>query len=698
MSPQDVAALLEQLPDCRRKGTAQRPAWYVHDRLVARLEDRTTLTVRSTLARREELVREHPEVFGVPPRFERHEKVQVVLDHGAEEAVHAALRAAYDLQRRRGSARGGAAHREHRTQTPGGVEREAPGPGEDQPGGEPPEDEVHLEPARQLEEEPVRELQQHGVDHDREQPGRGERGEQAERHQQPAEELGQAGDPRQDLGEPEAVARQGAAREAVDAAAAEGAEHLLRPVADERRRQHQAQHQQSDVGGGSARRSGALAGTGLRRVHAPTLALRGAAEHHRPAEPVLTGAEEGDGTLLQVVEHEIEVPLDHADSGGPTVPLFARELVAPGGESRPHLVFLQGGPGGEPPRPHLSPLSPAWLARALQDFRVLLLDQRGTGRSAPLVDLETMTPQQQADHLALFRADSIVADAELLREALGIERWSLLGQSFGGFCTTTYLSHAPGALAAAYLTGGVPPVGDGPEVVYPRTYATMAARSRAHWERYPEDLPRFRRLLDLAAEGSLRLPDGEPVTPLRLRQVGHGLGMSYGTWDLHALLERDPRSPGFRLGLREAMAFGGSNPLYALLQEACYADGTVTGWAAARTLPEEMEGPTTFFGEHLFPATFADDASLAAYAEAAELLARREWPRLYDEDVLSRNEVPGAAAVYAHDAYVDRELSERTLAEVPGLEAWVTSEHEHDALRTSGADVLDRLLTMVPPR
>ncbi|GGF32894.1 aminopeptidase [Marmoricola endophyticus] len=400
----------------------------------------------------------------------------------------------------------------------------------------------------------------------------------------------------------------------------------------------------------------------------------------------------------QVIEHEIEVPLDHGRPDGPTVPLFARELVAPGGERRPSLVFLQGGPGGEPPRPHLSPLSPSWLGRALQDFRVLLLDQRGTGRSAPLVDLETMAPQQQADHLALFRADSIVADAELLREALGIERWSLLGQSFGGFCTMTYLSRAPGALAAAYLTGGVPPVGAGPDAVYPRTYATMAARSRAHWERYPEDLPRFRHLLDLAAEGSLLLPDGEPVTPLRLRQVGHPLGMSYGTWDLHALLERDPRSPGFRLGLRDAMSFSGSSPLYALLQEACYADGTVTDWAARRTLPGEMEDPTLFFGEHLFPATYADDASLALYAETAELLAQRHWPRLYDEGVLGSNDVPGAAAVYAHDAYVDRGLSERTLAEVPGVEAWVTPDHEHDGLRTSGPEILDRLFSMVPPR
>ena len=48
-----------------------------------------------------------------------------------------------------------------------------------------------------------------------------------------------------------------------------------------------------------------------------------------------------------------------------------------------------------------------------------------------------------------FRADSIVADAELIRQCLHYDedsasaRWSLLGQSFGGFCAVQYLSVAP---------------------------------------------------------------------------------------------------------------------------------------------------------------------------------------------------------------------------------------------------------------
>ena len=74
---------------------------------------------------------------------------------------------------------------------------------------------------------------------------------------------------------------------------------------------------------------------------------------------------------------------------------------------------------------------------------MLMLDQRGTGRSSPVGVLPGLTPQEQADRLALFRADAIVQDAEWIRRELGVDRWSVLGQSFGGFCALRYLSAAP---------------------------------------------------------------------------------------------------------------------------------------------------------------------------------------------------------------------------------------------------------------
>ena len=56
---------------------------------------------------------------------------------------------------------------------------------------------------------------------------------------------------------------------------------------------------------------------------------------------------------LALTDHTLQVPLDHADPNGATIEVFAREAVAVDkvGEHLPWLVFLQGGPGGESPRP-----------------------------------------------------------------------------------------------------------------------------------------------------------------------------------------------------------------------------------------------------------------------------------------------------------------------------------------------------------
>ncbi len=101
MSPDEVADHAASLPGCKKKGTTARPAWYVDNRLVARLEDATTLTIRCRFGDRERLLASHPETFGVPPAMEAHMKVQAVLDHGNDDAIREAITGAYDLQRRR---------------------------------------------------------------------------------------------------------------------------------------------------------------------------------------------------------------------------------------------------------------------------------------------------------------------------------------------------------------------------------------------------------------------------------------------------------------------------------------------------------------------------------------------------------------------------------------------------------------------
>lgn len=395
-----------------------------------------------------------------------------------------------------------------------------------------------------------------------------------------------------------------------------------------------------------------------------------------------------------IVEHEFAVPLDHDRPDGGHITVFAREVADPDGRERPFLVFLQGGPGHESPRPTRHPSAPGWLDRALADYRVLLLDQRGTGRSTPVGTLDGMTPAQQAEHLALHRADAIVRDAEWIRREMGVERWSVLGQSFGGFCATTYLSLAPEGLREAFITGGLPPLARPVDDVYAATYARVLERNRRYFARYPADRER---VLAIVAAG-LRLPGGDPLTARRVRQWGWGLGMSHGAADLHHLLELPPGSPAFLHDAEAATAFA-RNPLYAVVHEACYADGGATRWSAERLLPAEYaERPELFTGEHVYPWMLEDYGALAPLAEAAELLAQREWPRLYDEDVLRRNEVPVAAAIYTEDMYVERRFSEETAAQIRGLRAWITSEYDHNGLRADGARVLGHLIDLARGR
>jgi pimeloyl-ACP methyl ester carboxylesterase len=395
-------------------------------------------------------------------------------------------------------------------------------------------------------------------------------------------------------------------------------------------------------------------------------------------------------TGLVVAEHELSVPLDHADPGGRRITVFAREVADPDGLDRPFLVFLQGGPGYEAPRPTRTPTDPGWLDRALTEFRVLMLDQRGTGRSSPVA-------AGDADYLAHFRADSIVRDAELFREALDVDRWSVLGQSFGGLCAMTYLSLAAEGLREVLITGGVPPLGDAVDEVYRATYARVLERNRRYYERYPQDRERVLRLHEHLEANDVRLPGGDRLTSRRLRQAGQGLGFSDGADRLHYLLELPVDAPAFRHDAETATPFA-RNPLYAAIHEACWADGCTTRWAAERLRPPEFDAPELFTGEHVYPWMFEDYGALAPLREAGEALAQREWPRLYDPERLAANEVPVAAAVYSEDMYVERALSEATATQVRGMRTWLTSEYDHNGLRVDGERILGRLLDLARGR
>lgn len=398
---------------------------------------------------------------------------------------------------------------------------------------------------------------------------------------------------------------------------------------------------------------------------------------------------------LVVVERTLDVPLDHDAPQGERIEVFAREVVAAdrAGDDLPWLVFLQGGPGFEAPRP-VDRESIPWLDRALRDYRVLLLDQRGMGRSTPIGpdDARRRTAEELAERLALHRADAIVRDAEAFREALGIPTWSVLGQSFGGFCVVHYLSAHPSSLREAFVTGGLPPLDTHIDEVYAETYRTTTAKTARYFERYPEDRDRVVQLSAVLDAEDVRLPAGDRLTPARLRALGHHLGMGPGPERLHHILELPPGSPAFLHDVEFASPFA-RNPLYAVIHESCYATGFATRWSAQRVMPAAYaDDPTALTSEHILPWMFDDMAALVPFRETARLLAEREWPVLYDADVLAANEVPVAAAVYADDMYVPRVFSEQTAGRVRGLRMWLTNEYEHDGLLHER--VFDRLLGM----
>ncbi|WP_203580762.1 alpha/beta fold hydrolase [Microbacterium hibisci] len=403
---------------------------------------------------------------------------------------------------------------------------------------------------------------------------------------------------------------------------------------------------------------------------------------------------------LTIDDHTLTVPLvwgDPADAR--TIDVHAAVVAREGGEHLPYLVFLQGGPGHEAPRAFHSPSGPPWLDAALEHYRVVLLDQRGTGRSTPVSDrdLERGTVEL-SEYITHLRADSIVRDAEALRTELGADTWSVLGQSFGGFTTLSYLSTDAASLEHVYITGGLSAVGRHPDDVYALTYEKMREASERYYRRFPSHRDAMRRILDLADAGDIVLPGGEMVSVSRVRSAGSALGSNDGWQTLWRLLELDPHSNAFRHDLAAAMPFDARNPLYLAFHESSYADGHATNWSAERTEPDDFRAdPTLFTGEHVRREWLDTVPTLQPWREVTLTLAEFEWPRLYDGDAIAASDARGATSIYVNDVYVPFEFAMETASLIPGVTPWITSEHEHNGLR-SDADVLARLIDLAHGR
>uniref|UniRef100_A0A7C9FQG3 AB hydrolase-1 domain-containing protein n=1 Tax=Opuntia streptacantha TaxID=393608 RepID=A0A7C9FQG3_OPUST len=432
---------------------------------------------------------------------------------------------------------------------------------------------------------------------------------------------------------------------------------------------------------------------------------------------------------LRLRDHYFTVPLDYSldPKSCPKITVFAREVVAAGKEDErlPYLLYLQGGPGFESPRPTDAS---GWIGKACEGYRVVLLDQRGTGLSTPL----TVSAMQQmksakdlAEYLTHFRADNIVKDAEFIRVRIVPEAgpWTVLGQSYGGFCAITYLSFAPQGLKQVLLTGGIPPIGDGctADAVCHACFEQTVNQNKKYYQRFPQDVEVVRDIITYLAnskDGGVPLPSGGVLTPRGLQTLGlSGLGSSAGFERLHYMFERawDPAlTPGaekhlsyYFLNAFEKWCAFDTNPLYAILHESIYCQGAPSQWSAHRVranyddkfdaIKAAKEGHPVFFtGEVIFPWMFDEIPALKYLAEAAHLLAeKKDWPPLYDRAALENNEVPVAAAVYYEDMFVNFKVATETAAHIAGIRLWVTNEYMHSGLRDGGSHVFEHLMGML---
>ncbi len=107
------------------------------------------------------------------------------------------------------------------------------------------------------------------------------------------------------------------------------------------------------------------------------------------------------------------------------------------GEGIPILI-IGGGPGD---------VSDRYLGLCdvlAKDFRCILVDQRGTGRSAPaVVDPSTVSVALTID------------DFEAIRVQLGLKHWAVLGFSYGGFLASIYTSDYPASVSSLILLGSM---------------------------------------------------------------------------------------------------------------------------------------------------------------------------------------------------------------------------------------------------
>ena len=232
------------------------------------------------------------------------------------------------------------------------------------------------------------------------------------------------------------------------------------------------------------------------------------------------------------------MPENAAEPQGRQVELFIAKVPAISGRKSPDpVVLIAGGPGMG--SSDMYPGVAQAFGRIRRDRDLIIIDQRGTGRSNPLNcdaadelegDLESFvadsrrcleTLRGRAD-LAQYTSSVAVQDLEAVRRALGVSQWNLYGVSYGTRVAQHYLRRFPAQTRSVILDGVVPPgLALGPDIALDAEAAlerilARCRRDEACFTRFGDSRERFKSLqARLAVPVSVTLPDpksGEPRT------------------------------------------------------------------------------------------------------------------------------------------------------------------------------------------
>lgn len=408
--------------------------------------------------------------------------------------------------------------------------------------------------------------------------------------------------------------------------------------------------------------------------------------------------------------------------------------------NRPMILYLCGGPGADNP-PCRVPKMNHWLLQ--KGYQVLYLDYRGCGASSPVRSTTLKQrgladdPQKMAQYITHFGQDNIVRDLEAIRLCLSSViparghgdmrkdpiKWTILGQSYGGYISLTYLSMHPEGLQEVFITGGLPPCGMDIQDYFRVEYVDIVAQNKAFYTSYPDADVLVRHLLRLITEiGPKNIPmSGRGyMSGQKLLTLGRQFGSKVGFSEVYNLLRKIQHDLDTMRTLAEttvdefeSILHVDERPLYPILLEQTWCSGGSTRWAAesvARQLPGFQYLRADENGVYPDPSLTPDDQPIYFTANTycrfhfdtheelidlkatVDLLSEHPWKCPYDFDKLRRNplDVPIFAISFVQDMHLDLGVAGETAKKVGGLHLAIDPGWHQD-IRHKPAAVLDNL-------